>query len=166
METPGLFCRPVTSENILLYLKAVSRTERCIHKCCLNVADDLPCCLMLKSEWCVGSSNGVFLESIQKHKGSYAETIDINVLAFTVEETVVCVFISANIQELISKTCTGRERKCKRPGLDSQLVIVFTLGGNVGLEYSSGLPNALLFAGCLIIYSLNNGAEKKLNFFC
>lgn len=66
------------------------------------------------------------------------------------------VFVSAIIQELISKTCAGRERKCKHPGLGSQLVIVSTL-----LENSSGLPNALLFAGCLIIYSTNKGAEKS-----
>lgn len=39
-------------------------------------------------------------------------------------------------------------------------MIVSTLGGNVG----SGLPNALLFAGRLIISSSNKGAEMKLSF--
>lgn len=43
-------------------------------------------------------------------------------------------------------------------------MIVSTLGGNVGLEYSSGLPNALLSAGRLIISSSNKGAEMKLSF--
>jgi len=35
-------------------------------------------------------------------------------------------------------------------------VIVSTM-----LENSSGLPNALLFAGCLIIYSTNKGGDEK-----
>lgn len=117
--------------------------------------------ISLWKEWCVGSSNGEgfgYFERVSKntrvklHRNHWYQCI------------AVChwgdVFISANIQELISKTYTGRERKCKHPGLGSQLVIVSTM-----LENSSGLPNALLFAGCLIIYSTNKGAEKKLNFF-
>lgn len=37
LETPGLFYRPVTSKNILVYLDPASQMERCIQKCFLNV---------------------------------------------------------------------------------------------------------------------------------
>ncbi len=43
-------------------------------------------------------------------------------------------------------------------------MIASTLGGNVGLKYSSGLPNALLFAERLIISSSNKGAKMNLSF--
>lgn len=53
---------------------------------------------------------------------------------FSIEETAVCVFISANIQELISKHTQGERGNGK-----VQLVIVSTLGGNVGLSTAKDL---------------------------